>query len=882
MSEKTIDKKLGIDNTPHRWWPPAPFCWTTTAGKVYNGQGEQMFRMGCQIKDPKSRIFAFVRKEDGSKHQRPQFVTSRGDDPWNVDNINWAYDRRGKQTYYIGDEIMDIAQKVNGIAVRGHVVKVNSIRCTDRRKDATLEGNGVWCLVWNTSKTILPPMPLEAWEQRNIKKFKKAVQGQQMPKGWYNEAERAKGSNWWNENANMAGWEACTHASTQNANKLKEELLTAVGYNKDDAISNLKNIVFIGEMATSKNNEGKRSLHEANAFLQRYGINFDFETLSENDDFDTTQAAQKCFSIGNMEWNQCHICSFEHECKHIRWQRCNVAFKNVLGTTLQPRKYATEENRAVDIKTWFDAMQRVAQIVQARNNAIKQFDTWNNAINEIKRSAGNEKSAQDAAIRNSDTLWQLHESKNDYSIWTQNSTPQNRHLLLKPDTTKPEPAATQSEIIVHLIGGFQMKQEYQVEPPAMIKFHNVKTKYVKGLHWTVLNDQRECGSHSRQVQENREEIFRNILNTAQQNKWEGAVLYLRSRGVFVKFKKVSKPMTLKPAEDGKPSDKLDTYMFTKYAEDETEKERIRIQFKHRFELPQHSVDYYQQTNPSRTALLQFKLPTLPMSGQWVSNGQKQGFHNVATVEKMLNYLNYNEPGCRREPNIDETVTLLPLRNLHVYFVYRFLMDRVPLSDATTYDHAEKKDRKFELKDDIEYVVQISNPKNMVANFLQSIFNTKGHPYIGTVRQILEGLDIDVNNPLFIDQEESKRASEKLKPPLILATDSHRDSDARDSSSNEVSEVSSDEDAETFLGRKRGRKRGEKPIFAYLSAQGQAENWQQTWAEIKQAQIEPSHKKVGTVLYDDDTSDDQGGSSAQQPRRTDNPYVIILKLSNFHF
>ena len=114
MSKKTIDKKLGIDNTPHRWWPPAPFCWTETAGKVYNGQGEQMFRMGCQIKDPKSRIFAFVRKEDGSKHQRPQFVTSRGDDPWNIDNINWAYDRRGNQTYYIGKEIMHIAQKVNG------------------------------------------------------------------------------------------------------------------------------------------------------------------------------------------------------------------------------------------------------------------------------------------------------------------------------------------------------------------------------------------------------------------------------------------------------------------------------------------------------------------------------------------------------------------------------------------------------------------------------------------------------------------------------------------------------------------------------------------------------------------------------------------------
>jgi hypothetical protein len=239
-----------------------------------------MFRMGCQIKDPKSRIFAFVRKEDGSKHQRPQFVTSRGDDPWNIDNINWAYDRRGKQTYYIAEEIMHIAQKVNGIAVRGHVVNVNSIRCVDRSKDGTREGNGVWCLVWNTSKTILPPMPLEAWEQRNIKKFKKPGQGQKMPKRYYDETQKAKGSPWWNENTKMTQWEACSSTQTDNAQKLKEQLLTAVGYNKDDAIFNLKNIVFIGEMAT-QNNEGKRSLHEANAFLNRYGINFNFETLSD-------------------------------------------------------------------------------------------------------------------------------------------------------------------------------------------------------------------------------------------------------------------------------------------------------------------------------------------------------------------------------------------------------------------------------------------------------------------------------------------------------------------------------------------------------------------------------------------------------------------------
>ena len=183
-------------------------------------------------------------------------------------------------------------------------------------------------------------------------------------------------------------------------------------------------------------------------------------------------------------------------------------------------------------------------------------------------------------------------------------------------------------------------------------------------------------------------------------------------------------MTLKPALDGNASDQLHTYNFTKYAEDEMDKERIRIQFKHRFELPTHAAKYWAEKNPIGALL-----PLLPNGGAWQNDNVH--WYRVDTVEKMLNYMIYNQPGCSRNENPDGSETLLPLRNLHVYFVYRFLMDRVPTPGDQTYDHTTKEKRMFELKDDIEYVVQISKNENMVANFLQSVFNTEPYKIIGT-------------------------------------------------------------------------------------------------------------------------------------------------------
>ena len=114
-----MPKKIdGVDDTKHRWWPPPPFFWTESGGMAYNNRGEQMFRMGCQIENTRSRIFAFLRKEDGSKQQRPQLVTCRSDNPYNYDNINWAYDRSSGHTYYIAEDLMYLSQKVNGVACR--------------------------------------------------------------------------------------------------------------------------------------------------------------------------------------------------------------------------------------------------------------------------------------------------------------------------------------------------------------------------------------------------------------------------------------------------------------------------------------------------------------------------------------------------------------------------------------------------------------------------------------------------------------------------------------------------------------------------------------------------------------------------------------------
>ena len=60
----------------------------------------------------------------------------------------------------------------------------------------------------------------------------------------------------------------------------------------------------------------------------------------------------------------------------------------------------------------------------------------------------------------------------------------------------------------------------------------------------------------------------------------------------------------------------------------------------------------------------------------------------------------------------------------------------------------------------------------------------------------------------------------------------------------------------------------------MSAEDQVKGWNVNWQRIKNA-------SWLRMADGDDTNGDEGGNSARRPRGTGNPYVIIVKLSNFY-